>query len=538
MIHNKQYDIIIIGSGIGALTVASIMAKVNKKKILILERHSKIGGYTHSFSRKKYKWDVGLHYIGKMFTGKLPETILKFITNNNLLLKKIDDPYETFIYPDLAFEVYSEKTRFQSDLIKKFPHEEKAIRTYFKDIKSIYQWFVRYYLCRFLPWFLKIPFEFVNKITQKKALGTTEEYLQNNFKDEKLKSLLASQWGNYGLPPSQSAFLIHSIVVNHFINGGYYPKGGSDKIAKSIIPEILKQGGKYLVNHHVSRVIIENNQAVGVEVQIHKKNHTQTMKYYAPIIVSNIGIFNTFTKLISDDVHIPFKKKFTDMSNPATCVTLYIGLKDDVSALGLKSSNVWIYNSYNHDQNYCNNTLMKGKSASCFFSSIIHSPDSNEKNTAVIIAFLDYANFDKWKHQLSGKRDKDYYLLKDTISSGLLSTIEDYYPGFKKHITYTELATPLTSEHYTDHPEGAMYGIPATPERYRQKWIQAKTPIKNLYLTGSDVSSLGIVSSMLGGFATACALSGPFGLFKLIFSIKRHNRRSSTLRRRKLMQQH
>ena len=118
MSKNKQYDIIIIGSGIGALALASIMAKVNKKRVLILERHSKIGGYTHSFSRKKYKWDVGLHHIGYMFDGRLTGRIFDFITNGKLKWQRILEPFEAFIYPDFKFEVFGEEEKYQSDLIK------------------------------------------------------------------------------------------------------------------------------------------------------------------------------------------------------------------------------------------------------------------------------------------------------------------------------------------------------------------------------------------------------------------------------------
>ncbi|MFC1476389.1 phytoene desaturase family protein [Fibrobacterota bacterium] len=244
MSQNKHYDIIIIGSGIGALTLAGIMARFNKKKVLILERHSKIGGYTHSFSRKKYKWDVGLHYIGTIFEGRLTGKVFDFITNGKLKWQKILEPFEAFVYPDFTFKQFGDEKKFRRDLINIFPGEKRAIKKYFRDIKSAYRWFLLYYLCRFVPVFLRIPLKIINMLSQKKVLMITSDYLEKRFKDLKLKSLLTSQWGNYGLPPSQSAFLIHALVVNHFINGGYYPKGGSEEIANTIVPTIEQQGGE------------------------------------------------------------------------------------------------------------------------------------------------------------------------------------------------------------------------------------------------------------------------------------------------------
>ncbi len=522
MANNNHYDIIIIGSGIGALTLAGIVARVNKKKVLILERHSKIGGYTHSFSRKKYKWDVGLHYIGTIFEGRLTGRVFNFITNGKLKWQKILEPFEAFVYPDFTFKQFGDKKKFKRDLINLFPEEKKAIEMYFRDIRSAYRWFLIYFLCRFMPAFLTIPLELINKLFQKKILMITSDYLDKYFKDRKLKSLLTSQWGNYGLPPSRSAFLIHAIVVNHFVNGGYYPKGGSEEIANNIVPAIEANGGRCLVNHEVSQLIVDNNRAVGVLVNVLKKSKSYTERYYAPVVVSNIGAYNTYTKLIPKDVPIPFINKCIKINNTSTCVALHVGLKDDVKSLGIKSTNHWIYDSYDHDRHYSNSTLVEGNPSACYLSFIFHKDLKAKANTAVIIAYVYYSKFKKWKHQSSGKRDKEYYELKDKISTGLINFVDRRYPGFRNMVDHAELSTPLTSEHFTAHPEGAMYGLPATPERYRQKWLKVKTPVKGFYLTGTDISALGIVPSMMGGLATASYLNGPFGFFKLVREMKRN----------------
>lgn len=520
---NRRYDIIIIGSGMGALALASIMSKVNNKKVLILERHFKIGGYTSSFSRKDYKWDVGLHYVGRVLEGELPGKIFDFITDGKLKWHKVSEPFEKFIYPDFTFEVFGDERKYKRDLIKLFPKEGKAIKSYFKDVKSVTRWFIRYYLSRFLPAFFRIPLKVVNKFSQKKALLTTAEYLQSCFKDPKLKSLLTSQWGDYGLPPSKSAFLIHAVVVNHYLKGGYYPRRGAEEIAKNIVPIIERHGGNCLVNHEVSKLIVERDRAVGVRVNVHNGSHITTEEYYAPIIVSNAGVYNTYAKLIPKEIHIPFAEKCFKMYDTSSSVTLYVGLKDDVASLGITGANLWIYDSYDHEKNFCNNAILNGKPSSCYVSFKFQEDSHVKPKSAVIIAYVDYSAFIKWEKQSWRKRDKDYYDLKDTIIRGLINFVDRHYPGFGKMVDYTELATPLTSEHFTDHLRGNMYGLPATPERYRQNWLKVKTPIKGFYLTGSDVSSLGIVSSMMGGVATASLINGKFGLFKLMAGLREYN---------------
>jgi phytoene dehydrogenase-like protein len=85
---NTPYDAIVIGSGIGGLCVASLLAQMANKRILVLERHFKLGGFTHSFSRKGYTWDVGLHYVGGLAPGSQGRHIFDFITR-----KGVDWPY-------------------------------------------------------------------------------------------------------------------------------------------------------------------------------------------------------------------------------------------------------------------------------------------------------------------------------------------------------------------------------------------------------------------------------------------------------------
>ena len=71
-----HFDVIMIGSGMGALTTASILAQIGKKRVLLLERHFKPGGFTHSFRRKKYEWDVGVHYVGQMQPGSMARRMM------------------------------------------------------------------------------------------------------------------------------------------------------------------------------------------------------------------------------------------------------------------------------------------------------------------------------------------------------------------------------------------------------------------------------------------------------------------------------
>ncbi|NMB81868.1 MAG: NAD(P)/FAD-dependent oxidoreductase, partial [Ignavibacteria bacterium] len=208
----NNYDVIIIGSGMSGLSAASILSKLFKKKVLVLERHFKIGGFTHIFKRKgehgEYHWDVGLHYVGQMNPGSPTRAMFDFVTDGNLNWKKMPDPYDVFIYPDFKFRAMEGENYLKADLIKLFPDESTAINNYFSDLKTINRWAGRYNFGLTLkPAARKLSSHLLSKGAEL-ALMTVKNYLDKNFRDEKLKAVLTSQWGDYGLPPSQSSMAI------------------------------------------------------------------------------------------------------------------------------------------------------------------------------------------------------------------------------------------------------------------------------------------------------------------------------------------
>jgi phytoene dehydrogenase-like protein len=108
------------------------------------------------------------------------------------------------------------------------------------------------------------------------------------------------------------------------------------------------------------------------------------------------------------------------------------------------------------------------------------------------------------------------------MTQALLDLVERHHPRFRDLVVYSELATPLTFEHFTGAPSGAIYGYPGTPAKYTTAWLGPRTPIKNLYLTGTDAALLGIMGAVMGGVVTASCLLGRFGFLELMRAVHSH----------------
>lgn len=519
---NATYDIIVIGSGIGGLTFASLMAQMQHKRVLILERHFKLGGFTHAFSRPGgYTWDVGLHYVGNMRKGELGRQLFDLITGGAVEWTKMPSPFERFVYPDFTFAVPDDRKAYQQALLAQFPKEQVAIRQYFKDLEKLGQWFTRYVMQQAgVTPLLTLPMRLAAAPDQL-ALLTTKAYLDQRFHDPRLKALLTSQWGDYGLPPGQSALVVHALIAAHYLDGAYYPVGGAGVIAESVVPILEANGGCALVNHAVREILVRDGQAVGVQVEVQHGGKQDLTEFYAPLIVSDAGAYNTYCHLLPPTVNLPFRQELEAMVSRDSVVTLYLGLKEDPRTLGFQGENHWLYAGYDHDAAFQNRgELLVGKPAACYLSFPSLKDPKAKAHTAEIIANLDYATVARWQAQPWHKRDTDYKALKEQISAVLLDFVEAHYPGFHQLVGYTELSTPLTIEHFTGHKNGGIYGLPATPERFRKPWLKPQTPIKNLLLTGADVTSLGIMGALMGGVATTAALLGSFGFLQIVKAAK------------------
>ncbi len=515
------YDVIVIGSGIGGLASAALLAKINHKKVLILEKHWTMGGLTHEFRRGDYHFDVGLHYVGEMQPGDLPRQVFDFISDGRLGWTKMPEVFERFIYPDFAFEVSDSEAAYKAALARRFPDEEAHIHAYFKAIHRAAAWSQRHYLKPLVPSWLQPFIRLRNLSGEQLALSTTRTVLDRYFTDPKLKALLASQWGDYGLTPAHSAFAIHALIVRHYLNGAWFPTGGGKRMARAILPAIEAWGGRCLVNHEVLRILVRDNQAVGVEVEKIKGTKRQALRFYAPVVISNVGADLTYKKLLPKSVTLPFMQELQRFERACSAATLYIGFRGDPRTLGFKGENHWIFTSYDHD-GLLNDTeaLLEGRCRVCYLSFPSLKNPTAKGATAEIICFVDYDHFTQWQDKSWKKRGEAYEGLKQTIADGMLQLVESHYPGFCQLIACQELSTPLTMQNFTSREQGMMYGLPAVPARYRLDWLTPETPVANLYLSGSDICSLGIVGALMGGVAAAAVVNGRYGFFKVMHKLR------------------
>ena len=506
----ENYDSIIIGSGMGSLTSAAILAKEGKK-VLVLERHYTAGGFTHIFKRKGFEWDVGIHYIGEVQRDtSVIKKLFDYITDAKLKWADMGDVYDKIIIGDKEYDFVKGVQNFKEKILSYFPDEKNAIDNYvdlvFKAIKTSQKFYMDKALS---PLLSKIIGGKMREPFYKFSDKTTYEVLSSITKNKELIKVLSGQYGDYGLPPKQSSFVMHAAVARHYFAGGSFPIGGSSEIAKHIDTVIEKAGGTILISAEVDEILIKNNKATGVKMKDDKV-------FLAKNIISGAGIMTTYNKLIPTEVaeKHQLKQQLQSVKRSVSHACLYIGLNGSPEELKLPKTNYWIYpDKIEHDtavDNYLKDVDSEFPVVYVSFPSAKDPDWSNRypgKSTIDIITLLPYNGFENWDGTRWMKRGEEYNVLKEKIAKRLLEVLYKHIPQAKGNIEHYELSTPLTTKHFINYDEGEIYGLDHTPKRFRQRFLKPKTPIKNFYLTGQDIVTAGVAAALFSGVITTSAMT-------------------------------
>ena len=507
---DSTYDTIVIGSGIGGLAAASMLARHERERVLVLEQHYTAGGFTHSFKRPGFDWDVGVHYIGEVHRpGSSLRRIFDHLSDGDLEWFDMGEVYDRIRLGDRTFDMVKGRRALRDKLVAEFPSEEAGIDAYFEAVRAVGRASKLYFAEKVVPSAIA---RFIGPMMRYQAMRyarrTTGEVVRSFVKDRDLVGILTAQWGDYGLPPDRSSFLIHAMVASHYFNGAAYPVGGASRIAETIAPSIERAGGQIIVRAEVTRILIEGGRAVGVELADGKRITSKR-------VISDAGAAITYGKLLPES-HRPVQTTVEAVSGiPASVahLSLYVGLRGTPKALGLPLHNVWIYPSADHDANYTRTLESDGGPLPAAFLSFAAARDPDFANrhpghsTAEVVTFAPQRWFAEWDGTRWGKRGDDYDARKKEMTDRLLAILIGELPQLRDAIVHTELSTPLSTTHFAAHPHGEIYGLAHDRARFAARWLRPETPIPGLFLAGSDVCSAGVAGALMGGILCVSAIT-------------------------------
>jgi all-trans-retinol 13,14-reductase len=503
------FDAIVIGSGIGGLASAALLARRAGKRVLVLERHYTAGGFTHVFHRPGYEWDVGLHYVGEMGAGARMRALFDEITEGRLQWSAMPEVYDRIRIADRSYEFVSGAERFAERMRGYFPREGAAIGRYLALVRGAARASQLFFAEKAIPAALaRLAGSSLRRGFLKYAGQTTAETLTGLTENRELIAVLTGHWGNYGLPPARSSFGMHAVIAAHYLDGAFYPVGGASRIAAGIRPVIERAGGQILVSAEVAQILLDaRNRAIGVRM-------ADGRELRAPLILSDAGAWNTYATLLPPDAPGRAESLAEIERIPVSMghVCLYVGLRRDPGEPEFGDSNLWIYPHADHDANVARYAADPEQPFPGLFISFPSAKDPEfaerypGRATIEVVALASYSQFDRWADTPWKRRGAAYGELKVKLAARMRAELERHVPAVRGKIDYCELSTPLSTRNFANYNQGQIYGPAATPERFQARVLSPRTPVRNLYLTGADAAVPGIAGALAGGALAASAV--------------------------------
>ena len=491
----KEYDILVIGSGLGGLVSALVLAKEGLK-VCVLEKNNQYGGNLQTFSRDKLIFDTGVHYLGGLSKGQNLNQYFTYLgIMQDLNLKKLDeDGFDkiTFDNDEMEYPHSQGYENFVEQLSKIFPEERENLTRYIEEIQNICNEFPRYNLVG------------KGKYNDDILYINAQEFIESITPNKKLQAVLSGSNFLYAGVAKKTPLYVHALTVNSYIQSSYKCLNGGSQISKLMIRQLRNHGAEVYKHSEVSEMIFDEDNVLQ---SVKTKNGKE---FFAKKFISNIEIRTTLDLIGKERLKKSFTKRIDDLEPISSCFSIYLVLKPK----SFKHFNYNYYHYKNEDLVWNRSNKSDEKWPDCYMlssSSSKHDPDFAESLTAIT-----YMNFDEvaeWENTFNTvaenhERGKAYEEFKNRKAEEFITEIEKKFPELRSMITAVHTSSPLSYRDYIGGYKGNMYGYVKDSSNPLKTIISPKTKISNLFLTGQSVNMHGILGVTIGAFVTCSEILG------------------------------
>ena len=496
-------DVIVIGSGIGGLTAAALLARYGKR-VLVCESHAIAGGAAHSFKRQGFEFDSGPSFycgLGNERPSLNPLRQVLDVLGESLQVVPYD-PLGHYHFPEGSFPVYSNAERYREAVARITPQGARELEQFEKRLLLLYDalrdiptlalradWqIIPVLIGRYLPSLFKMLPQL--GIIQ----GSVGEVMDKEVRDVWVRRLidlecfLLSGLKAHGTIAPEVAFMLGERTRA----GVEYPVGGSGAIVNALVRGLKRWGGELRLNAHVEQILVESGKAVGVRLR-----RGEILK--APIVISNATVWDTFvgagtgTPPLLRQEDLPSSDRKAALETPAvdSFMHLHLGIRAD--GLEKLTGHHVVVHDASRDITEPGNTCM------------ISIPSVWDANLApeghhVVHAYT-LEPYEGWC------RDEGYEQRKKMRSQPLFRALERVIPDIRERIVLELIGTPLTHSYYLRRYQGT-YG-PAIAAG-KGMFPSCQTPITGLYRVGdSTMPGIGVPAVAASGILCANTLVSP-----------------------------
>jgi len=444
---------VIIGGGLSGLAAALRFARF-LPDVLLLEKHSRIGGLNSYYYRNNRLFETGLHAITNYAPPKQKNAPLNRLLRQLKIKRKELDLHQQnqseIRFLDKESLLFSNDfSLFDTEIASKFPASHPGFQKLLQIIKQ------------YDP-FKPLPFISAKTI------------IYQHLQDELLTEMLLCPLMFYGSSVERDMDFGQFVIMFQaiFLEGMFRPGGTIKDFLDLLLKHYAGHGGKIKTKTPVKRILHCGKTIHGVLLE---NDEEITCDY----ILSTIGSEETFSLLgVPSGLEVLPRLGFVE--------TIF-ELKADTVLQQAHNRTIIFYSAENQFKYQMPQTLVDFNSGViCMPQNFQNLPEASFKE----VRTTHLANYNKWKHLENNS--ESYKTAKNNTALTSLPMAEKILGNFAENIVYRDTFTPLTIERFTAKKKGAIYGNPV-------KIKDGDIGYENLYIAGTDQGFLGIIGSMLSG---------------------------------------
>lgn len=490
----EQYDVVIVGSGLGGLACGTMLAKEGYK-VCVIEKNKQIGGNLQTFVREGVVFDSGVHYVGGLDKGQNLYQLFKYLgIMDKLKLRKLDeDVFDAILFEGdpVVYKYAQGYENFIRVLAEQFPEEEAALRIYCDKIKDV---------CSRFPLYNLRKGDYFDKI---EALEIdTKTFIESITSNKKLQNVLAGTSLLYAGEPDKTPLYVHALVLNSYIESSWRFVDGGSQIARYLSRQIVGSGGRIINYTEVVKFVEEGDKIAYVESSAGEK-------FYGNLFISNLHPAKTLEMTESDRIKKAFRTRINSLENSISVFYVNVVLKPKTMKY---VNHNYYYFAVEDTWSVLDYKLENWPMGFAFYYSA-SSEDTEYCDGVTVMTYMRFDEVAKWKDTFNtvaneNDRGAEYEEFKKVKSEMLFDMVEAKFPGFKDSIQSYYTATPLTVRDYIGTDDGSLYGITKDYREPMRTFISPRTKISNLYLTGQNLNLHGVLGVTVNAVMTCSQILG------------------------------
>ena len=409
----EQYDVIVIGGGLGGLTAANVLAR-SGHSVLLLEQHYKLGGMATWFKRPKgHIFDISLHGFPVGMVKSCRRYWSQEIADAIVPLERV-----RFDNPMFSLTTTYNRKDFTRLLVERFGVAEETVSAFFDAARNM---------------------NFYDDQSM-----TTGQLFEKFFPGRQdIVRLLMEPIVYANGSTLEDPAITYGIVFSNFMSKGVYIfEGGTDLLIQMMAKEMKANGVDARIRCDVEKILVQNGRVAGVRVN--------GREIRAKAVVSNANLKTTLLKMVGEEnLSAEYLRDARNVRLNNSSTQVYMAFAPDVQIP--EETGDLLFSST--AQEFRTDLLLSRDITSRTFSFYYPKTRPHAQPRCLVVSSTN-AHYEDW----AKLPKEEYEASKQDLIETTLDALEKYVPNCREKIVHTEAATPITFQHYTHHASGASFG--------------------------------------------------------------------------------